>query len=335
MEIKNPPLSCETRATLVERAQEFYWRMGALNAGLESAHNWNDTFEDFNSLLEDPELKKDFLLRLEVNANIAELLENFEIWSRKISTVLLSRTLCNVADFSIAFYKHMRSSETKPMSKRGYLFLKLLMPMRALLAFDDPAFRRMAYFVGRTRTALRFTPFMDAMPREWRLAMQRHWLRPGWDSAPQLPMLRWVAKQNPGDVFEVAGHCPKMSLLHHGGLICDGLFRKPSSLLYIGPHLVGALKWDGDVSMLALNNFRDAQGRLVIAEGMTYMVARTLIPKTPSWGAQVPDIFLPLGTEFPVTPLLSIVPPLKFGDSRGPTWFQYLDLLKDALPRSL
>lgn len=324
------PDYCESRAKLVAETSGFFWRLQRLTSKAQVSFGWDESFEAFNNILENPDLAKDSILSFEIDANIPEMLKHFDDWAPQLSAPLLSRTLFNLAQVSVDRHKHLGNTESKWVSKRGAVFMNIMETTLKYLSPDDRAFRRMTYFIGKTRKALAFTPDLEIMPPTWRAAMERHWLRPDWKEAPQLPNLFWIKDHAPGDGLEVAGHCSNMSRTHHNGILGTGFLRKLSSPVMIGPYLIGALKWDGDCSLLALNNFRDSNGRLVIVAGMTYMMTAKYIPHRPRDGEKAPLINLALDSKFQVHPLLSVFQKDASGAQPGTPWIRYLELLKDA-----
>lgn len=253
--------------------------------------------EATNRLLEGPEADRALSEASLVVAWLEEI-------SLHINTGELERTLRNLTKF----FMNQRPpfSEVESISSRIYSLLSKTYTINRKTKVDLSLLNQMSELLPRSWAALKFALVFDELPSSWRGKLIEYWLSPKWTQASRLPGLRLASEEERNKHLQYAGHCANLDEGHRTGtrLRLEGK-SLASALVFIGPHLVGALKFKGNKSMLALNDFRDSSGRLVITRGMVYQVREDLVDRMLGQSG-LSDFYFPENVDFPVFPLISL-----------------------------
>lgn len=236
---------------------------------------------------------------------LSEILAWLEELAAKMNDALLDRTLKNLTHY-LAHYP-ARAAEAETFSARRFAFLRKVIAIDSRRTLKAEILDPMAALIPLTWGALKFSPLVEELRPSWQQSLQSYWLSEGWTQAIQLRGLRLANEHEKEHALRFAGACSNLDEGHREGARRRQLKNSMASrLVFIGPHLVGALKLMHNKSMLALNNFRDKNGRLIIARGAVYRVPEALVLQALETPNELRDVVWPEDADFPVYPLLSL-----------------------------
>lgn len=268
--------------------------------------------EAINRLFEAKKIYADdeALVRLPLGGISFLLFEEAELWVDLVPATLLARTLRNLRRFEMAHFLQNPDPDVAALfSYMGRIFVdKAVLLVRALGA-DHPVFDEYVDVIAQTRKAPQLVSDFDLLPKSWKLVLQKYWRIGDWQNAPRLAGLRTVDWKKGERLVVECGACSDMDSGHRLGLSKKALRSQQSTLIYVGDFLVGALKYEGESSMLALNNLADKDGHLRIVSGMVYAISSRIIDELRGQYPHPAALHLDANIEFPVHPKISLLAP--------------------------
>lgn len=271
-----------------------------------------DALKMINHLLEAKKVYShdEALVKLPLGGISFLLFEEAELWVDLVPAALLARTLHNLRRFEMAHFLQNPDPDVAALfSYMGRIFVEKAALLIKALGADHPVFDEYADVMAVTRKAPQLVGDFDLLPKSWKLVLQKQWRVGDWQRAPRLAGLRTVDWKKGERLVVECGTCSDMDSGHRLGLSKKALRSQQSTLIYVGDFLVGALKYEGDSSMLALNNFADKDGHVQIVSGMVYAISSRIVDELRGQYPHPAALHLDANIEFPVHPKISLLPP--------------------------
>lgn len=255
------------------------------------------------------------------------LFEEAELWVDQIPRPLLIRTLRNLLHIELAYYFNNQDPDVTALSSyMGRIFIEKAIPLIDALGAEDPIFKEYDIVLAKCRKALQLVSHYDQLPASWKKVLRNRWLLGDLQQLPRLSGLRTVDWKKGERLVLECGVCPEMDKGHISGLSPKTIPQLRSTLLYVGDVLVGAVKYEGEGSMLALNDIADKDGRPLVVRGMVYAISHPLVSTLRSTIPHPAVLRLDAGIEFPVHPKISLLP-TKCGSVSGRCFKNYISKL--------